>query len=400
MTASTAGLLAGAALLILEGLSWVLAGLSARFLATPIPSRAAFLKEQSTKLERLARNESIRARIHPVLGWEYGTGAVSATEHLNAQGLRATREYEPAPPARVKRIAVFGDSYVYCNEVADAESWPGQIEAGWNVEVLNYGVGGYGADQAFLRFREEGARLHPEVVVIGFTSMMATRVVSRYRRFQDPGDGPWFKPRFMLEGDALRLLPAPVASRADAERVLADPAGVAQFGRDDFWYNPPVLEHQLYPWSATYRLLTGLWGGIWRRYFHADRIHRGRTLNPQSESFKIIVRILRDFATAVRAMGAQPVALMLPARGDVRLYNRFGFTSYETLRPVMAGLNLLTIDPLQALTSSATPMAELFARGGHYSAKGNAVVATTVADALHLPSRFPNTMADASRRDR
>jgi hypothetical protein len=129
---------------------------------------------------RLANNESLRARIHPVLGWDYGTGAVSETQHLNAQGLRGTREYG-AKTHGLTRVSVFGDSYVYCNEVTDAESWPAKIEAGWKGEVLNYGVGGYGADQAYLRFREAAAQYEPDVVIMGFTPMMAERAVSRYR---------------------------------------------------------------------------------------------------------------------------------------------------------------------------------------------------------------------------
>jgi hypothetical protein len=309
---------------------------------------------------------------------------VSATEHLNAQGLRATREYPMQPPAGRRRIAAFGDSYVYCNEVTDAESWPAQIEAGWNADVLNYGVGGYGADQALLRYREEGARLAPQIVMIGFTSMMAPRVVSCYRRFQDPRDGPWFKPRFVLEGDSLRVLPAPVASVADAERLLADPAAVAEFGRHDFWYNPPVLEHAPYAWSATYRLLACAWHAVRVRYLAHDRVfHRGR-LNTESEAFRIIVAIFRDFAAAVRTAGAEPVALMLPARSDVESYPRLGQASYEALRPRIEQLGIRVIDPMRALTSSGTPVSELFARGGHYSAPGNAMVARSVAEALAL----------------
>jgi hypothetical protein len=375
------------AVLILEGLSWVLAGLAARFFATPIPNRTAFFAEQTERLQRLATNQSVRARIHPVLGWEYGTGAVSDTERLNGQGLRAAHDYAPEAVAGETRLAVFGDSYAYCNEVTDAESWPGQIEAGWKAEVLNYGVGGYGADQAFLRFRGEGTRLKPSIVIMGFTSMMATRVVSLYRRFQDPRDGPWFKPRFVLQGDQLRLIPAPVASAADAERIIAAPARIIEFGRQDFWYTPAIFEHGLYRWSATYRLLACTGQSVWRRYFHRDRIFTGRTLNPRSEAFALLTHIFRDFAAAVRAAGAEPVALMLPPRGDVELYAGAGRLSYDTIRPEIERLGVRVIDPARALATSSDAVSDLFASGGHYSARGNAIVAAAVAEALQLRRR-------------
>jgi hypothetical protein len=380
-------LAAGLGVLVLEGVSWALAGLSASMFARRVPDRRAFFAQQSEHLEKLASNQSVRARIHPVLGWEYGTGTVSDTEHLNAQGLRAAREYAQEPPSGVTRIAVFGDSYVYCNEVGDADSWPGQIEGGWNTEVLNYGVGGYGTDQAYLRFREEGAQFAPRIVILGFTSMMATRVVSRYRRFQDPQDGPWFKPRFLLDGDRLRLLEAPVASRADAERLLANPEGVVAFGKHDFWYHPAVFEHWLYPRSATYRLMTSTARTIWQRHLYRDRILKGQILNPTSEAFQIIVRIYRDFAADARARGAEPLALMLPARGDVELYHRTRRASYDTLAPRLEHLGMTVIDPLRALTSSTDSVDDLFAAGGHYSPRGNAIVAEAIADALHLAPR-------------
>src|SRR5262245_50269946 len=237
-------LLAGVAYAVLEAGAWGAAALSERFLGRRVPDRNAFLKEQSERLQKLAANQSVRAKIHPVVGWEYGTGKISDTEHLNSQGIRSDREYAPQSPEGVTRLAAFGDSYVYCNEVGDADSWPGQLETRWKCEVLNYGVGGYGTDQAFLRFREEGRRMKPQVVIIGFTSMQATRVVSRYRRFQDPGDGPWFKPRFLLDDNGgLQFLASPVASPADAERLVTNPAGIAAFGKHDYWYSSALFEH-------------------------------------------------------------------------------------------------------------------------------------------------------------
>lgn len=372
---------------ILEGGSWVLALLMAKVIGKRVPDRAAFYKEQSERLGKLAANQSVRAKIHPVLGWEYGTGTVSDTEHLNNQGLRAEREYAVEPPPGITRIAAFGDSYVYCNEVGDAESWPAQLETGYQCEVLNYGVGGYGTDQALLRFREEGRRMKPRVVIIGFTSMMATRVVSRYRRFQDPGDGPWFKPRFVLDGAGLKLLASPVGSRSDAERILANPGVIAEFGREDYWYNPAVFEHRLYPISATYRLLAWAGHSMWLRYFHRDRMFKGQILNEESESFNLLSRIFVEFASDVRAAGMDPVVLMLPARGDVNLFVDRKAASYETLRAHLEQLGMRVIDPVHALTSSSIAVDDLFYSAGHYSPKGNAIVAGVIAEALRLPRR-------------
>ena len=45
---------------------------------------------------------------------------------------------------------VFGDSFAHGDEVADDQAWSALLSASLECQVLNYGVGGYGGDQAFL----------------------------------------------------------------------------------------------------------------------------------------------------------------------------------------------------------------------------------------------------------
>jgi lysophospholipase L1-like esterase len=370
-----------------EAMSWAFVRLSSAALGRPIPDRRRFLADQSRMLERLVNEPGIRARIHPQRGWDYPPGYASDTDHLSDQGLRALRVYDAHPPPGVTRIAAFGDSFVYCNEVVDRESWTSQLEAGWRAEVLNYGVGGYGADQALLRYQEEAKCLTPQVVIMGFTTLMAPRAVSRYRRFQDPRDGVWFKPRFTLDGDELRFMPSPVATRQDAERLIAAPALVTDFGRGDFWYNGAIFEHPVLSLSATYRLVAAVWVSAYRRYLHPDRIFRGAVLNTKSEAFRLLAAIFRDFARAVRANGALPVAVLLPTRSEVDMQADIGSTPYETFRQRLVELGLQFVDLAPALNASRPRMADLFAPGGHYSGAGNAIVAATLADVLGLAPR-------------
>ena len=88
------------------------------------------------------------------------------------------------------------------------------------VEVLNYGVGGYGIDRAYLRYLSEGAELHPRVVMMGFTTDDIGRVVNVYRGFIDSRSSVLFKPRFLIDArNELTLLEPPLKSRADYGRL-------------------------------------------------------------------------------------------------------------------------------------------------------------------------------------
>ena len=48
-------------------------------------------------------------------------------------------------------MAAFGESFTYCEEVDVSDCWVAQLEHAWaGSEVLNFGVPGYGPDQAWL----------------------------------------------------------------------------------------------------------------------------------------------------------------------------------------------------------------------------------------------------------
>ena len=96
----------------------------------------------------------------PDLGWRPRPGYRSADLNVSAQGLRGSRIYAPIRKPGVLRIAAFGDSLVFGCAVADADCWPAIVEDRFpEIEVLNYGVLGYGLDQAYLRYKAEGRRL-------------------------------------------------------------------------------------------------------------------------------------------------------------------------------------------------------------------------------------------------
>lgn len=388
-----APLLVGVGFVALEGAAWVIGLIATKVFAQPIPRRAAFLATQTAQLARLANGEAVGHRLHKILGWDYGVTPRVQGQKQNAQGLRASAEYAPEPAPGVLRVAVFGDSQVYGGEVDDDGPFPRQLEVGWNADALNYGVGGYGADQVLLRFREDAAHLKPHVVIFVVTTVMAPRVVSRYRRFQNPEDGPWFKPRFVRDGNVLRFIPSPVATREDADRLLANPAAISTFATHDFWYNPALFEHRLYEWSAAYRLLSTSGFSLWKRCLHRDRIFRGHLLNADGEATQLLIHILSNFASEAQAMGMRPLVLFLPSPSEVTAVAAGDAPAYATVRTALDAAQVPTADVGMAIASSPSALSELFAPSGHYTARGNAVVAEALAEVLQLPRRVAPPLA-------
>lgn len=110
-------------------------------------------------------------RPSPTLGWELIPGArgYDATGYhvaINAAGFR-DREWAPAKPPGVRRVAVLGDSFMFGMGVEVEATLPRQLEArlGPGHEVMNFGVVGYNVYQCEVTLRDKALGFAPDQVV-------------------------------------------------------------------------------------------------------------------------------------------------------------------------------------------------------------------------------------------
>ncbi len=150
---------------------------------------------------------------HPVRGWALAPNVRELEVfdgkrlNTNSRGLRGVREVTPAKSPGTLRIAIFGDSFTFGEEVGDDETFAHQLELLLpGVEVLNFGVHGYGHDQELLYLREALPIFRPDVVLIGHVNDDSMRNMLAFRSFAKP----WFR----LEGGELELHGTPVPSPA------------------------------------------------------------------------------------------------------------------------------------------------------------------------------------------
>lgn len=373
-------------MLVAEGGS--IAGIAAtgRVLNEEIRTTRDIYREQSERIRVLLTEDPNRLlALDTVLGWRYRAGRHDSTNGSNAWGVRGTRVYAPQPRPGVTRVAAFGDSFVYANEVRDADSWGAQLEAvDPRIEVLNYGVGGYGLDQAYLRYLAEGAAHGSHVALMGFAPDDLGRLVNVYRRFRSNREIPLFKPRFELQPDgSLALRPTPVPDRTSYEALLASPASVVRYGEHDQWFEPAVYRNPLHDYSATVRLGANLLARVHRRYLRADRLLDGSVYNRRAPAFAIQARLFELFVDSARARGVRPLVLLLPDRASVAQQRAGRAPVYAPLRDTLAALGIPHLDALDAFgAASAAAPSSWFAPGGHYSPEGNRVVAMWLAGRL------------------
>lgn len=140
------------------------------------------------------------------------------------------------------------------------------------------------------------------------------RVVNRFRPFMYPDDSVVMsKPRFLLDGDGLALLPNPTSDPL----ALGDPRVVEQtLSEHDAWYFPGTFADSPLNRSMLVRIAR-------TAAYQESRLalvrneHGYPPYDQQGEAYQITGRILTQFAAQVRDDGATPVAVIYPGERDL-----------------------------------------------------------------------------------
>lgn len=325
----------------------------------------------SANREMLKRNSLPDAFFIPdkMLGWAVGSARRSRDGLYvsSREGLRSRVQGESLVDApRDGRIALFGNSFAFSEEVAYADSLAPKLEAALapGSRVLNFGVPGYGVDQAVLRARYSIPDWSPRVALLTFIEDDLYRVGNIYAFLKVDWGLPVSKPRFVLRDGNLTLLNSPVLGGEDL------------FGRSTI-FELPILDHEIefqaqrwrqHPLHAFYllRLLNGLFP-TWPA--------RGEAVTEEAIA-AVSTSVITDFARATASAGVTPVIAYLPTSGD---YSPGGRRVLK--RRVLGDLAAANV-PVADLTDCIAERVErqdLFVAGGHYTGRGNKAVAECLA---------------------
>ncbi|SFB97382.1 hypothetical protein SAMN05444422_103302 [Halobiforma haloterrestris] len=136
-------------------------------------------------------------------------------------------------------VSTYGDSYCFCREVDDDETFQHYMAERLDTHVGNYGGGNYGLDQALLRLERNYPEDPTDYVFVVVTASSIARILSVWKHYQEFGNVLAVKPRFTLEDGDLERIESPVDEKSD----LLDLESNADFLRErDFhyehWFRP------------------------------------------------------------------------------------------------------------------------------------------------------------------
>ena len=309
------------------------------------------------------------------LGWCVQASArtdLGATNPQAARGGPAEGYLATVPPGKV-RVLTFGDSFAHCDEGADADTWQAQLQGiRADVEAVNFGVPGYGTDQAFLRWRRESARLQSTVSLLCIWPEDICRNLNLDRFYMVPQGMPAAKPRFVLRGGTLELVGQPCVA---TDGVPARPEALLM--EHEAWMSPAETEWRAWYHVRFLRLASSALAMVERRSKRAA-IYAGTDPRGNDVTFAIC----SQFVEEARARGTRPVVVLIPMRDLLAEYPG-GEKSLPLVRMLRdAGIETWDLSPEFA---RAPDLDRLNPPKRHMTAAGNRVIAEALAKLLPKP---------------
>lgn len=329
---------------------------------------------QDISVEEYDRYLAVR---DPLLGWpppgQRGTG------ETDAAGARLSPAF-PVPGGEC--VTAYGDSFTYGAEVGPEEAWANQLARLLGCRVGNFGGNGHGTDQALLRFQH-----NPDdpsgAVLLGIHADNLLRNLNQNRGYLTGASLLGMKPRFILRDGALELVPLPRFTYQEFQDALANPARA--------WPHEAFLPGTAagptvwaFPYSAALlhllrsRHVRNYVQGLpsWIDYY--DPAH-------DSGAIPLAVAIAGEFRRLAQARGKRLTIMMFPSGTGHDIYLRRGTSSFDPLNAALRAEGQEVVDLTEAFARVlgterlCALLTQQAACVGHLNARGNAIVAATMA---------------------
>jgi hypothetical protein len=293
-------------------------------------------------------------------GWRNKPNLNTETIRTNAQGMRNEQSFEKQPTR--KRLLLVGDSYTFGANVPNEETFAHVLAEEYleDWDVLNMAVPGTGTDQQLITFERRGKQYRPDIVVLGFFVRDYSRNILSFRGYA--------KPRFVLEGDGLRLTNHPVIP---PEKLYEEYAAGAR---------------RIDPWGRSY-VVSALAKAVAKQ--------RDEAIATWAPGWQVLSRLMERFKSAVEEAGAVPVWLVIPYR-DVLTEEGSKFEKLELMGVAHSqkiGLPCLRLaGPFRefAREHPNDPVFRPKSEGGHLAAAGHRVAAESLFNLLSERGLLPS----------
>jgi hypothetical protein len=260
--------------------------------------------------------------------------------------------------------AAFGDSFTHGDEVSHSEAWPRLLSDLLGCEVVNYGVGGYGQDQALSKYYL--TKPNGKFIFIGIYQEMIRRNFAASNRFYAGRKNSFPKPYFVTEDGKMSLRSPPPTLQANSIKKHHD---------HDRYYAPFDIH---FPYFIS--LAKTIFIRASTHQFMKNRIMPAEIAWEFDESVEKSQEILNIFVETVRKDDMIPIVIIFPAphyiHDNIKPYKKY----MDSLR--RNDPDLCIVDPFDSLRTIYEKRGNVGAPYGHFNAAGNEAIASAVYEAV------------------
>jgi len=302
----------------------------------------------------------------PILGWpshaSFGQG------EYDPSGSRVVPSFpDPKLPSCV---ALFGDSFTWGDEVTPEQAYGNVLSGLIGCRVANYGVGGYGTDQAYLRYKEV-IKDNAPIVILGHFSDNIVRNINQERGFLT-NQAIGLKPRFILEDNELKLIPLPSLTEAEHRNLQSHAQELLPY--DYFAPGGSSGIHSLtFPYTLSalgtiqhYRIMARLKRNPSYAQFY-DPAH-------PSHALQVTETIIEAFVSEAHQRNQKPMVLLIPDEKDLRWLRDHGTLPYAELAKRLRSAGVIVPEVAEELNKylGSRDPCDLYTHcgGGHFNPGG------------------------------
>lgn len=328
---------------------------------------------QPPSLNQIVHSESEQ---DPILGWP--------TRHSLGRGFdeRGARVDPSFPLPHEVCVSVYGGTLVYGAHVSDDKTWSALLSQHLGCRVANYGVAGYGTDQAYLRYSINRADTAPVVVLTHFSGDIR-RNVNQFRNLLAPNTVVQMKPRFVFEGGLLTYVPPPRIEPERASDLLHTPALILPHE-----YFLPGGEGGVVEAAFPYTFAIGkflLSQQLQSRMHHVPEWTEFYDPSHPSMALQVTAGVLERFVVEARQRSQQPIVALVPEPSEISLGVARGEFVYGSLKKELQARGIEVLDVGERMLDSTRGEDPCFIASdadcaGSLSAAGHRLVASIIGE--------------------
>jgi|TARA_B110000495_G_C23018235_1_gene603569 hypothetical protein len=316
----------------------------------------------------------------------------------NEIGARTNPNFDSKKPL----ISCYGDSFTFCRQVNDNQTWEHFLSESLNQNVVNFGVGNHGIDQSLMRIKREFPKNRTKIVILGVVPDTISRILSCWKHYCEYGNTFAFKPRYKIQDDELVLVKNFINKK---EKFSTYSNYLKTIQENDYFYNKKFKKEIItFPYSLTIFknpkrnfgiifwitrnfILKNI--GISTKFFDWKPMQIIMKINLKlrislfhdESAIKLFQKIISAYIEYAKQENFIPIFTLLPQKDDLLSIKKSKNFVKEFSNELKNMPNLHYIDIIEKLLDSKH-LDNMYSDdndyGGHFSEEGNKIIAKII----------------------